>query len=347
MTLRPTDAPPQTFEAVPGHRAIVLTYSSMRTWKACARKYQYSYVLGYKPVASSGPQVRGGNGHRAAEAYWLGRMAGARDATDLAVAAIEKDVDGFERAKLIPLVVGYCAAWNQYDARVWGVEQVFQASLLDPDGRPSRRYVLQGKIDLLMKVPGGAPTDVVLCEHKFTSLDASGGSDYRRRLVIDEQIDTYWIGAEALGLRVARVGYDVVRFPQLRPLQATPEDKRRYTEDKATGEKRLWARHRDHDETPAEFEARLTEDIAADPSRYYERFRVDRLPHERKRFRLNLWQESERLTHSLERDLWPMNSDACFRFGTPCEFFAVCAEGASLDDPTRYRRVESVHQELR
>jgi hypothetical protein len=34
------------------------------------------------------------------------------------------------------------------------------------------------------------------------------------------------------------------------------------------------------------------------------------------------------------------------QWGTTCEFFAVCAREADLDDPTRYRTAKAPHEEL-
>jgi hypothetical protein len=377
MHTQPARAVDTLLSARPDGRTVV-TYSSLRTYRACARKYYFQYVLGVRSLSTSRAAGRGNWGHKIAETYWKGRQKNAADPTALALRVVGEIDDPMERALMRPLMAGYCGAWDPYNARVGGVEKTFESPLRDPSGGVSDRFVVQGKIDLYFDLGG---MRAVLTEHKLTALDPTLGSDYRRRLVIDEQIDTYWMGAESFGVAIDRVGYDVIRFPTIKPFAATPPEDRRYTQAKFEPAKytkarysrrskahpervlleeprmleaarllepsRLYAGQHERDETPDEFEQRLAEDIARDPSRYYERFRVDRLPHERRRFRLNLWDEAKRLAHSMDHDAWPTNSDSCFRFGTPCEFFAVCAEGASLDDPTRYRRVETMHTELR
>ncbi|HEX5659817.1 MAG TPA: hypothetical protein VFX59_21630, partial [Polyangiales bacterium] len=42
----------------------------------------------------------------------------------------------------------------------------------------------------------------------------------------------------------------------------------------------------------------------------------------------------------------PRNPDSCQRFGRTCGYFDVCTGVASLDDPSRFTRVDNVHPEL-
>jgi hypothetical protein len=42
----------------------------------------------------------------------------------------------------------------------------------------------------------------------------------------------------------------------------------------------------------------------------------------------------------------PRNPDACFLYNRPCDFYDVCCRTASIEDETRFKRLESVHPEL-
>lgn len=75
------------------------------------------------------------------------------------------------------------------------------------------------------------PSDgVYVVEHKTTSLDIGPGSQYWRRLTLDDQVSNYVAGARALGHEPRGVLFDVVRKVNLKPYLATPEAERKYTQ---------------------------------------------------------------------------------------------------------------------
>jgi hypothetical protein len=88
----------------------------------------------------------------------------------------------------------------------------------------------QGKIDLLLRLADGR---VALVDHKTHSGDARSGSDYRRRLTLDPQVSTYFMGAAALGHPADLALWDVLQKPDVRPLLATPPESRTYTVPKS------------------------------------------------------------------------------------------------------------------
>ena len=59
-----------------------------------------------------------------------------------------------------------------------------------------------------------------------------------------------------------------------------------------------------------------------------------------------MWQSAVQMRDGIAANRHPRNPDACVRYGRTCEFFDVCTGGASLDDTTRFVRVENVHVEL-
>jgi hypothetical protein len=121
---------------------------------------------------------------------------------------------------------------------------------------------------------------------------------------------------------------------------------------------RLYANLRAEDETPDEYRARLVDALAEAPERYFARGDVVRLEHDEHEHASDVWRSArnirdaqlagERLVQ-IGRDAksaHPRNPDACFTYGRPCAFFAVCTGAASIDDPARFERVDNVHQEL-
>ncbi len=236
---------------------------------------------------------------------------------------------------------------------------------------------------------------VYVVEHKTTSLDIGEGTPYWKRLTLDAQVSKYLVGARALGHEPVGVLYDVVRKPALRPLEATPIESRKYTQEDSRACKeckkknpapgphielvknddgterevacfegriikdrggRLYANQREHDETPAEFYERLIEEIGNNPDKYFQRGTIVRLPSEEKEAARNVWETAKQIRASqllfnnapATSDIvgFPQNFDACEAWGSFCQYFAVCGDGASIHDPTLFRDAEASHEEL-
>lgn len=58
------------------------------------------------------------------------------------------------------------------------------------------------------------------------------------------------------------------------------------------------------------------------------------------------WQTAAAIREGRRLGRWPRNPDACIRYGSTCSYFDVCAGQGSLEDGTRFRQVENVHEEL-
>lgn len=121
---------------------------------------------------------------------------------------------------------------------------------------------------------------------------------------------------------------------------------------------RLYADVRQHDETPEEFFNRCLDDIGKNPDKYFQRGTIVRLPSEETEAARNTWETAKQIRDSQlkfhnaktvgDRDIvgFPQNPDACETWGSFCPYFAVCADGASIYDPTLFRDSESAHEEL-
>jgi hypothetical protein len=302
--------------------------------------HNYSYDLGVRPLTEGAGATFGTAAHAQLEARMLDMRRG--DGGITTTQAIVDAMAGLEPAEQIRLSAvmdGYSERWADDAERyqVLAVEQQFEAPLRNPrTRRKHREWRIAGKLDVILLER--ATNRVLVMEHKTTSSDASTGSVYWQRLRLDSQISMYLDGAAALGYKAVGVLYDVIGKPDLRPYKATPAEARKYTKDG-----KLYAAQRAEDETMASYRDRLLAAIAEAPDRYYQRGEIVRIGGELDRARKDVWD----VAHLIDTGRTPRNPDACLRhYGQPCPFLPVCGGEASLDDPTRYRKLETPHPEL-
>jgi hypothetical protein len=99
-------------------------------------------------------------------------------------------------------------------------------------------------------------------------------------------------------------------------------------------------------ETPDEYHLRIAEHITENVDKYYQRMSIVRLEEEKEDAERDLWYTVEDIARSRISGRHPRNPDACERYGRMCAYFDVCTRTASLEDTTRFVRVDNVHQEL-
>lgn len=129
---------------------VVLTQSSMRTFRACPRRYQIRYVLHVRPAIRSEALRTGASVHRAVEALRRGKS------LDEALLALDRE-DPFDYERERAMIVGYVARWGDPTLGIVAVEQQFEVDLVNPEtGAASRTFRLAGKVDALFE---GDPRD--------------------------------------------------------------------------------------------------------------------------------------------------------------------------------------------
>lgn len=354
----------------------VITVSQMRCHRRCNREHHLRYNLGYRPVADAAALRFGKLMHDAWEAWTLSAIQPHEEDDPLraALVAIERVYTStqstieleYERVKAEELIRGYHCRWFA-DATIFlEVEREFATPLINPaSGFPSQTYRLGGKIDAIAEVVPGHPSrapGIYVVERKTTSDDIGLGSDYWRQLRLDAQVSTYFEGAASIGYNVVGCIYDVIRKPSIRPSQVPIRDEdgvkivldssgaRVRTKDgkkwRETGDSELGYVLQTRPETPEEYRSRLREDIASNPDRYYQRGTVPRLEGELLDAGFDTWQQARLIREGELAERHPRNSDACRRWSRMCDFFDVCTNAASLDDPTRFRKAENPHEEL-
>lgn len=329
----------------------VVTNSERTVARRCMREHHFAYDLGYRASEDAEVLRFGSLMHVGLELRWLGRAI-----EDAIAAAAAKAVDEWEAARARVLLNGYHIRWADDDlSEVVDVEMEFRAPLLNPDtGAASRTYQQGGKIDVMLRRR--------FIEHKTTSRDIGLGSVYWRKLTLDPQVSTYYEGAKSLGFEVDECIYDVIRKPGQRPgtvplrdaegvkivLDANGERVR--TKDgkkwRQTADSELGYVLQSRPETVEEYEARLTEEVAASPDKYFQRGTVVRLESEEREAAADTWQLTRSMREYELAGRFPRNADACERFGSVCSFFDVCCGTATLDDERRFVKLDSVHAEL-
>lgn len=128
----------------------LLTNSAMSTYRSCARRYLYAYVMRRKPVQRAKALTFGTVMHHGLEAWWR------TVDLDKALEAIAAHADGLTVYELVTaqcLMRGYHARWRHEPITVLDVERSFVAPLLNPDtGAASRSFELAGKCDAIAEV---------------------------------------------------------------------------------------------------------------------------------------------------------------------------------------------------
>jgi|WetSurMetagenome_2_1015567.scaffolds.fasta_scaffold75059_4 hypothetical protein len=320
----------------------LLTVSECKCHQSCARKRFIKYDQLIRASLSADPLRFGTLVHAALEKWW-GCTTASPEADPLtdAIDAIElSEASPIDKIVAIEMMRAYNNRWKDEPYEVIAVEKVFKTELINPvTGFPSKTWEIGGKLDVLVRDLRDGRMLVV--EHKTSSEDIGHGSAYWRRLQIDNQISMYFVGGRSLGYDINACLYDVLGKPKLELLKATPEDKRNYKKDGT-----LYAKQRDRDETLEEFQARLREAIEESPERYLQRGEVVRLEQDEIDAAHDLWAVAREIRDSQLAKRFPRNPGSCFAWNRACEYFDVCTGQASLDDPTRFRKAESEHEEL-
>lgn len=332
----------------------IVTKSRIAAFSSCQRLHDLTYNKGYRSILPRDEAEWGSAVHAALDAWWgtyqaaaLPETADAPPLSGLALAsalealrsyaAQHRDaIDDSALAKAEIMVIAYDARWaptmNEWD--VLGVELEFVAMV------PGRRKLrVAGKLDKLVR--RRATGEVFFVEHKTSGADLSAGSTYWAKLKMDPQVSIYFGGCRSLGYEPVGCMYDVVVRPGQKLLRATPEEQRKYTKDG-----RLYAKQRENDETVEEFRERVGALIAEGPDAYFARAEIVRLESELEESAKDVEEIAVQIRTSSTATHTPRNPGACFMYGRACEFVDACSGVASLDDDTKFRRTENVHEEL-
>jgi len=221
------------------------TYSSVRQFRKCKRKFFWKYIMRLRPRFRDAALAIGSAFHDAVAEWYGSKRSSMAKIAERYVEKLEaefaenneaydqKEYDKFEGGiqALMGMLCGYADVYSE-DRKKWPIDKdLIEAEFcIDMDD-----FDFAGKIDLV--VPGKKP---FIVEHKTA---AKIGDSYVDRLPMDTQVRAYIFGAQyGLDIKVRKVLYDVIRKPSIR---------------------------RKSNETQADYNKRLADDYMARPGFYF------------------------------------------------------------------------------
>ena len=123
---------------------VLLTQSSIRSYRSCPRRYYYRYEQHLRPLVQDDEKLRRGSSvHRALEAW--SKTGGNLDA---ALAKLDR-INEYDYQRERVMVLGYHAMWDKPVKTIF-VEQEFRSTLVNPETQAaSRTFELGGRLDAL------------------------------------------------------------------------------------------------------------------------------------------------------------------------------------------------------
>jgi hypothetical protein len=242
-------------------RTVKYTTSMVKCFKQCRKKYELEYIEELKPLKTPKALELGTLYHKGLELLLA----------DLSIANIAEELETYQRNTCLdngvdydPIPVGIAiemikAFYRESGYQKWQVKNIehkFEVST----GYGKR---LVGKIDAIIYLED----KVLLVEHKTTSCWASDGNEYLHNLLWDEQPTNYLYAIREL-IKTGEINippvdgvfYCIVEKPTIRPLLATPIEKRKYKQDGS-----IYANQREEDESPEEYLNRVSAWYAEKP----------------------------------------------------------------------------------
>ena len=309
----------------------ILTHSRMACFRSCHRRHWIRYELGVRPEKVD--LIR-----RVGSAFAAAVEAHSKDG-DVETAITKGIEDPHELALVVSMFTGHLNRWMNDPIEHVAAELEFDIPLVNPKtGARTPTFRLRGKIDRIVRLADGR---LAVMEYKTTSRDFSPDADYWLRLHLDPQLSIYVLAAREIGYDIETILYDVTRRPALRPLKATPEEKRKYKVGGA-----LYANLRENDETPEEYAARLSTSIAEKPDYHFARIEIARLEQDLDDCRSEVWMQQLDIRAAQRSGYWYRDPGACFN-PVSCDYLPIC-QNRDLEEvtPSGFVRVEDVHPEL-
>lgn len=348
----------------------LVTNSMMQCYLQCPRKCKYRYELGVRRITDTSSLRIGTIVHKFLEFA----LAGDEDAIEKVltphVETVPRWVNNDDQLREWQTERCKCAALLHAIAKhhleklrafidsEFQAEMPFEHAIYNTKGKWTvKGYRRAGKIDGIARMPDGR---YAIFEHKTTTEDISDGSDYWKRLRIDDQISAYIIAARNRGYDVNTVIYNVMRVPEhkIKQVPHLDENGLKIVLDEqgtrvknkdgswkqvATDGNRLHAR----DETSQEYVERVLSIIDASPSDWFKIQEIPRTDQDLDDHRLSLAHFVNDIKNARKQDHWPRNTSSCTSRGR-CEYLDVCHAGINPDDPPAgFHKVADLHPELK
>ena len=361
-----------------------LTNSRANSFKECPRKHYYLYEKGIRTKKLEAPLRFGSQFHLGKYVYnTSGNLENAlieavnaySDIPAWIITPDEHRAFNDERIQLVELLAGNIEYWNDDPDPVQIIhpEQTFDVPIINPKtGRESRTFSAAGQRDAIATWRG----QYVLLEYKTTASDLSPDSPYWMKLMMDSQINHYYLSALLDGIPLTTVLYEVTKKPSgtfkaSLDIAVPDEDGKKVIRWNGTGDRVLNKNGSPAQRSPAgeaentyletrpetdeEYAERLRNDIRARPEHYYHRHEIARTPTEIYEYQQELWQICGAIRKAKNEKYWYKNTGSCFKWHNkrPCPYWDACVNGVELDkiEPHElaergFEILENVHPEL-
>jgi hypothetical protein len=322
---------------------ITTTYTFWNTYRNCPRACSWRYLHELVPHSRSINLRFGSLIHECLE-HWHQHqdIAAVQELIDRTCIQRTHDLDVKQAWHLASaMMMGYVMRYPDEKFTVIDVERVFSGIITNPvSGKPSRTFMLAGKIDGLVEIDG----ETFLLEHKTTGcLDSS----YLEKLWMDFQLQLYAHALEMYeGIKVAGAIYNILVKSRLRQGQGETEMEfqQRAAELSAKNKSGKSTATRKLPEADRDFQARLRAKYV-EPEMFHREvlyFSRDQM-HE---VASELWLLTQQFLEARKNGWFIRNTAYCFNYGTPCAYYPLCrANGAQhvIDNLYEHRQP---HEEL-
>ncbi len=329
-----------------------LTYSSIQCFRTCPKKYQNRYLEGLVPKEKDDCLYFGTVIHHALET-WYGLYGQAYDLRCGEVLRIldEQCKDRETDTNVLKIFLQASAMMRAYmehyryeQLDIQEVEMKFTGTIRNPDtGAESRTFDMAGKVDLVTNYRD----KLYIVEHKTRSSMPDNEEEFLDELWADTQIHLYANYLRQNGLPVVGVIYNILCKPTIKQKFGETEEEFniRYAELAAKNKNGKSTAKRQLPESDAEYAERLDQ-WYSEKSRF---FRVDLLLSQDRLAMVEreVWSITKQYLEQNRRNEFFCNTDSCFNWGRPCDYFPYCKSGYSKEMKEQlFGITEDVHPEF-
>lgn len=341
---------------------IVTTATFWKTFRLCREMANLRWNEELVPIETPDALRFGSLAHKALEVWDthrdIGKVMEYLDGVFIASSQDHKESEMFLR--LQTMMANYALVYRDEGVRTLSLngkpalEVQFEIPILNPATQAaSRTFLLAGKIDRIVEYPE-SPGECWIMERKTaTTIDA----DYLERLWIDFQNHLYCHAARIMwDLNVVGVIYDVLQKPGIKLREGETEEEFQVRREALLAKSKTGktTAKRQEAEAPEEYLKRLDEWYAAPPVEGFltvkpERFHRQRMevtPEQVRRIQEELYDLTQQAIQAKNRGYWGMNTDSCFKYGSPCGYWKLCRSGNDQFVRDNFYRHEARNIEL-
>lgn len=179
-----------------------ISASSVKTYRACPRKYKIQYVDGYESLEQGPPLILGSAVHAGLEKIWEGSTV---SAAQMASKPFMRDLSETDGIKVNAMIAAY------HDKYAENIKENWEVIALERRFETHVAAKVRGVFDGLVR--NKKTKELFILEHKTA---ARIDKVYWQKLNFDPQLTIYQLAAEELYHEPVSVLYDVIQKPSVR-----------------------------------------------------------------------------------------------------------------------------------